>query len=741
MARALKFVAVVAGVVALAATGLGLAMGAFAFAGAFGTSAATIAAVASAVAAVAGTAAQALMKPPDMKGSINQIVIGKNLPVPYCMGRSYSGGEEIYDDSAGDKNKWRTKIVVDSVGGPIEEYQAFLTDYQSSGMVPTAGNFASNSTGWYNDFLFCGTRKGLRPETALTAYAGHPALRNWTAAHKLSGIAAAAMTMKFDKDGKRFSGGIPQMGRVAKWVWAYDPRLDSTYPGGVGAQRWEDEATWTWSENPALHALAYARGRFITKDAAGVNLPAPRKVVGAGIPRESINVARFVELANLCVANGWTIGGTVYEAPGISRWDNLLRILAVAAARPVWIGGALDIKFSSPKVALDTITADDIVGDLEITAMSSWKERWNSIVPRMRSEAHKWEYVQIDAVTSSTYLAEDGEAKTTEQQWDLCQDKDQAAELTAYLLANAREFPVTLTVKPRLGSYRPGEALAINVPGEGLVNQLFTINSREVNPATGEVTFTLESETTAKHAFALGRTAVAPPTPSLWSTQTIDEMAGINYGATRNVWRGAWAAGVQYLIGDLVSIASGIVYEALLDHLSVAGVPPPNANWLEWVVGNQAFKPANIAGGTIVTPGVSASTDINIPATGGEVTVMTSSSVPVGDSVYGTALVEMQGNWDGTVGSDAFCEVFLDLSINGGAYVRYAQMKIGAKSTSGAVKAIVPFKMAYIVGGFGGSAVQTIQARMMAISIVYAGSARASSDILQPQIIIQGGQR
>lgn len=557
MARVLRVVAVVAAVVALtiAIPGVGAAIGISV------ATAATIAAVAGAVSAIATAGAQALAKPPDMKGSINQIIIGKNLPVPYCMGRSFSGGAEIYDDSAGDKNKYRTKIVVDSVAGPIEGYEALLADYESVGPAPSGGNLSGNSTGWFHDFLFCTTRRGLRPDTALSAVAGTPAFRNWTAAHKLSGMAARAMTLKFDKEGERFSGGIPQLGAVAKWVWTYDPRLDSTYPGGVGAHRWDNELSWSWSENPSLHGLAYARGRFIAKDANGANLAIPRKSAGVGIAKDAINIARFVELANICDANAWTIGGTIYEGPGISRWDNLLRILAVASAKPVWTGGLLDLKFSAPKVALDTITSEDVLGDIDLTAMTSWKERWNTIVPRVRSEAHKWEYVQLDAVTSSAYLAEDGEEKTTEQQWDLCQDRDQGAELTAYMLANGREFPLTLTVKPRFMSYRPGECLAVDLRDEaGLINQLFTITSREVNPATGEVTFTLESETTAKHAFALGRTGIAPPTPSLWSSQLVDQTAAEGSASVINTVSaiaGSFIRAVAITINDVGVVTIG----------------------------------------------------------------------------------------------------------------------------------------------------------------------------------------
>src|SRR5690348_16343697 len=118
MAKALKTVAIVAGVVAISfaipgvGTAIGTALGVSITAG----TAATIAAVASAVSAVASAGAQALQKPPDMKGSVNQVLIGNNLPVPCGLGRSYTGGGLIYEDSAGSKNAWRTQIMAHSIG-------------------------------------------------------------------------------------------------------------------------------------------------------------------------------------------------------------------------------------------------------------------------------------------------------------------------------------------------------------------------------------------------------------------------------------------------------------------------------------------------------------------------------------------------------------------------------------------------------------------------------------------------
>ena len=79
----------------------------------------------------------------------------------------------------------------------------------------------------------------------------------WTADHKLSGYAAAMWRLRFDTKGKKFTNGTPKPLWVGKWVKVYDPRLDSTYPGGSGACRALDETTYVWSENPFLHGLTW----------------------------------------------------------------------------------------------------------------------------------------------------------------------------------------------------------------------------------------------------------------------------------------------------------------------------------------------------------------------------------------------------------------------------------------------------------------------------------------------------
>ncbi|MFG5445095.1 hypothetical protein ACFJZM_13600, partial [Enterococcus faecalis] len=66
----------------------------------------------------------------------------------------------------------------------------------------------------------------------------------WGSTSKLSGQAAIGWSFLFDKEGKRFASGLPQLGAYGQWVKVYDPRLDSTFPGGSGSHRVDDETTW-----------------------------------------------------------------------------------------------------------------------------------------------------------------------------------------------------------------------------------------------------------------------------------------------------------------------------------------------------------------------------------------------------------------------------------------------------------------------------------------------------------------
>ncbi|WP_156361372.1 hypothetical protein [Sphingomonas sp. Leaf67] len=488
--------------------------------------------IAAAIAVAANVTAQlTAKKPPAMSGSVNRITLGANQPKPYLIGETYYGGNRINQEGFGGKvskvnNPYMVLVDVYSGAGPVAGFVAPYLDF-----VPVTLN-GNAATGYAAKHLYVYHQLGRTPEPAAlsTHWVGS---QTWGPQHKLSSYAAISWCLRFDEDGKRFAAGVPQTGAVWRGVLCYDPRKDSTYPGGSGPHRWADptdtaafaaaKATWEWSRCPGLHGLRYALGTW-ERDEANPDARY-RKTFGPGIPIDGIRVADFAALANVCDANGWKVDGVIHE-PG-NRDDNMKNILAAGGAERCWIGGKLGLKLSAPRVALDTITEYDLATDeVEVGAMQGWESRLNTIVPKYRSADHKWEYVPSTAVTIATYLTEDGEEKAEERQYNLVQSKDQAAQLAAYELLDARELgEIVVTCKPRLRRYGAGDLLIVHLPDDGLVNQPCVVLKRTVDPVNMTVELILRGETAAKHDFALGRTGTAPPTPRLVAGDVLDDVA------------------------------------------------------------------------------------------------------------------------------------------------------------------------------------------------------------------------
>lgn len=513
MSKVFKVVGIVAGVVgAIALTAGTFGVGSAATA-ALLTQIGTIASVASAAASIA---AKMTAKPPPARGTVNESTIGANQPLPYLMGESYSGGAILHEAGYGAtlkkvKNPYYFRAVTYSVCGPLAALMGIYAEFEP---IAFSGNAA---TGFYSGFLYADTQLGATPESSALSpqWAGCP---NWGNDYKLSGHGAIGFSMLFDKEGERFASGQPQLGTVWRGVLAYDARLDSTRPGGSGPQRINDETTWGWNENPACHAVTYAYGRYANG----------KKVFGVDLGDAAIDLSGPIAWANLCDANNWKVGGTIYE-PG-DKWANLKEICQAGGGEPVLAGGMLKWRWQKPHVSLRTITADDLANpDYEVPSNQTWKRRRNTIVPLWRSSANKWEYVQSDPVTKAEWVEEDGEPKEFEQQFRLVQQKDQAAQLGAYQIAEERGAgTITLVLKPEFMTYDPGDGLTIDIAETGLEMVLVIVTSRSVAPETGEVTMTFMTREPDVDAWALSQTGTAPPASAIVTAQERDEAAGNN---------------------------------------------------------------------------------------------------------------------------------------------------------------------------------------------------------------------
>jgi hypothetical protein len=455
-----------------------------------------------------GLAGGLLSKPPlQTTGAQSEFRADPQAGIPYAMGRTMTRGNIVAEFGSGDKNNYKTFAVVLSGGGPHQAIERFEAGGE---VVQFTQDQGEGATGRWRHRMWMRTSLGGQglPALRLTStgtkdtpgdHNGHPA--EWTTAHKLSGYAHALWCLRYDTE--KYPNGAPEPGWVGLWAKVYDPRKDSTYPGGSGPHRALNEATYEWSENPWLHALTWNLGRWQNG----------KCVLGVGAPIRLIDVAAFVEAANVAHLNNWTLGGVVYTTQG--KWDPLKQMCQAGGGEPLRLGARLSCFVNMPRVSLDAVTRDDIIGSASVDGSRSRRERINRIIPRYRSEAHGWEIVAASPIVVPEHVLEDGGERTRERDYPLVQDVAQVGQLARYDIENERELPGELLLMPRFMGYEPGDCLTVTEPELGLNGQKVVILNRGFDPVSGAVTFAVRTETDAKHPFALEQTTTAPPTPAL----------------------------------------------------------------------------------------------------------------------------------------------------------------------------------------------------------------------------------
>lgn len=471
--------------------------------------------------------------------------------IPYVIGRMGVGGNIVFVDTSNDgHNKWLHYFTVLS-HGPVDAIEGFSANnvpvsFNANGTVYklglnwrgdwnsgaqynvndgvaysgsiyicvalSLGYAPSNIFYWAPAGTYAGPKwsttmwqmqtRGLQPDTVLSAPANTGSVPEWTAANGLSGLCHTRWVLQYDVGA--YATGTPKPIWTVRGPPIYDPRQDSTYPGGSGTQRANDPTTWSWSRNPFLHALTWLLG--ITNN--GI------RVLGVGAAITAIDVPAFVAGANVADANGWSCGGQVFSTD--SKWDVFTQMLAAGGGFPTRKGAAISCIVETPRVSIATLTGADFVGPVNVQAIVARKDRINQVVPTYVSETHQWQGVQATPVKVAAYVTADGTVRSKGVQMTLVQSVNQAAQLSRYLIEDSREFgPITGPLKPQWMGLNPGDCITINEPEFGLNGQTILILDRRVDPATGCPTITARSETGAKHAFALGQTGVPPPPPDL----------------------------------------------------------------------------------------------------------------------------------------------------------------------------------------------------------------------------------
>ncbi len=257
--------------------------------------------------------------------------------IPIVAGRCYTGGKIVYRQAYGSNNVNQTIISCYSIG-PVKALENLYVDSVLTTVSGTTVNINDRGK------MAASYQLGAQPEAKQLGDLGPPGL---TAASKLSGLAASSISFVYDTKGGHTFTTEPQCGYVVQGVRVYDPRKDSTYPGGNGPQRWNDETTWTYAgyDNPYLFALAWLIGWHQNG----------KLVAGVGVSISAIILSQFVEGANVADANKWTMGGVLDTTD--DKWSRLKDILQA--------GGGVPMRLDARGKELRPIDEADIRAQLE----------------------------------------------------------------------------------------------------------------------------------------------------------------------------------------------------------------------------------------------------------------------------------------------------------------------------------------------------------------------------------------
>jgi len=472
------------------------------------------------LASVGSLAFSLTQKPPELESagySLTTSLAGPAGFLPIVFGRAATGGQLVFRESSGSKNRdlWMGSVLSLGLIAGFDGYylENRLVNWNSSPVRAGSATGLSTCTSvqgvdasskLYKGALKAAVSLGEHSDTrTFNSFCGG-GVPTGNANGRFTGLALLGIKASFGDKGEEFTAE-PSGYAVVRGQLLYDPRRDATQPGGSGTQRLATPSTWTYSTNPIIAGLNWALGRKVEG----------RLLWGIGAELAEIDLPAFIAAANVADANNWTLGGLVSNQD--DAFAVLGQMLAAGGATPIARGAQLSLYQNAPRASVFSIGPDDVVGSVRVSSSATLRDRINRVVPSYRQESQFWEFVDGDDVSASQYLGEDGGIeKSDDVEFALVTDAAQAKQLATYYLVNAREFiDVDLTCRPRVLNVDVGDVITLNCPEVAIEGMTFLVTGRNVQPSQGTVSLSLRSETLAKHAFALGQTSTAPPSPTL----------------------------------------------------------------------------------------------------------------------------------------------------------------------------------------------------------------------------------
>jgi hypothetical protein len=553
LAKALKFAALAVGAVALIATGVG----AVALGGLAGSL--TVAGVSTGTLFLASggltLAASLLQKGPKVTASQTDRLTASIDPRTFrktVLGQTAMPVDVRYEEWSGKDQEICDWIVAFASHG-IDGLEEIWFDTEMAWSATTG--VVAKYNGYFSipNLVLEGT-----PQNAFT-------FGQWNRnSARLTGCAYARFRFKVTGNSKKaespFSSGIPSritvIGRGAK---LYDPRRDSTVPGGSGPMRADDQSTWRFKtddgvvigENLPLQILRVILGWRIRNPASGVM----KLATGAGVPMRRISLPSFQVAANLAdeLVNRAAGGNEPrYHGAGvISEGDDQKTVLdmlcSACCGRFRDTGGKLALAISHNDLAAaavdDGLNDDDVVGAFTWDPDPSFETTPNVVRGRYVDASSASLYQLID-YPEVRLPSPDGQDRFLSLDLGVVESPSHAQRVAKQVLQRrqyARQFAAPFDI--RAWKYTVGDVLPFTFAPLGFKRGLFRVKEQELGQG-GTCNMVLTFETPAFYQWdADDSLPVQGAEPIVYDRGNNPLILAIDEAATTAFWNGVTGDG------------------------------------------------------------------------------------------------------------------------------------------------------------------------------------------------------
>jgi hypothetical protein len=589
--------------IALVAVGVALVVLSGPIAAAIGAGAATAATIAAVGASLAlSTASMALFGPkiPKTQMSRLNVSLDPSTPRKAVFGTTAMPLDLRYHESSGTDQEYVDYIIAVAAHKVAAISEIWFEEKQ-------AWTVGGGVTATYSGYLTVSVRTEGTAGNTIAINGGS----KWGSSRRLTGCAYVYLRIKRTGNSKKAESplvsGLPsRVTVIGNGALLYDPRKDSTVPGGSGTHRATDQATWGAytnaddTDNPALQLLWWLLGWQINDKLS----------VGCGVPYTRIDMESFITAANACDENvTLAIGGTQkrYRTSGTAsdaddRMEIINNLLASMNGTLRDNGGKLTVTAMKNDLAdyVLTFNESDMLGEFDWQQTRGLTENYNIARGRYVDPSANSLYQMVD-YPEVGFAAPDGIERVMSLDLPYVEDGRRAQRIAKQVLQrNQYRGMFSTTFNAKALGCQVGDVVRVSLEALGFSNKLFRVVSQEIR-FDGQVPMALVEENAAIYAWDANDVApITPTAPTIYDPLNSPFILGIDDAgttadwsgivddngdkpddnATRNVNRGAWSgSSVAYIIGDFVQ-SSGSSYSAIVAHTSTAGNGPPGANWL-----------------------------------------------------------------------------------------------------------------------------------------------------------------